>query len=127
MARPIAIAISSSETFPYVLEANREDPVSEQTVFQLRPPTVAEDESYLNSAGVLGKVGTKAHSMLRKHLKGWSNLVGADGEEIAFDADSKGKPSDAAIEALPISVRIELMNAITTRGRDTDTEEVKGK
>lgn len=127
MARPIAIAVSSTETFDYVLEENREDPVEQQAVFELRPPTVAEDERYMNSAGALARIGTKVNEMLRKHLRGWRNFVGDDGEEAPFETGSKGFPTDRTLERLSLRHRMELMNAITSRGRVADSEEVKGK
>lgn len=127
MARPIAIAISSSDTFEYVFEENREDPIEDQAVFLLRPPTVAEDEKYLNNAGALSQIGTKAHDMLRAHLMGWRNFLDENGEPVEFESRKDGAPTDAALEHVPIRYRVELMNAITARGRDTDSEEVKGK
>jgi len=124
--RPIAIALT--DTFPYVLEENREDPEEEQTVFHLRPPTVQEDEKYLNNSGQLAKIGTKAHEMLKDHLKGWENFPGPDGELVEFQASgSKDKPTDQTISRIALRHRIELMNAITARGREADSEEVKGK
>lgn len=127
MARPVALAVSSSSTFEYVLEENREDKPEDQAVFLLRPPTVAEDEKYLNNAGTLAKIGTKAHEMLRAHLRGWRNFLAEDGTEVEFEARKSGEPADSSLEAIPIRYRVELMNAITSRGRVADSEEVKGK
>lgn len=110
------IAVTPRETFDYVLEDNRQDPVEEQAVFTLRSPTLAEDAEYLDMAQ-RGSVGSRSLAIVRSHLKGWSGVVDEDGAEVEFAETASGRKgqmlaTEESIKALGPKVMMELARAV---------------
>ena len=93
------IALDPKSTFPYVLEDDRSAPEGEQTVFQLRGLTVAEEASVSDSmilatAGadeLSFRAGTHQLTVLRHGLRGWSGFRDSEGKEVSFEI-TKGHP-----------------------------------
>lgn len=126
------IALDPKSTFSYVLRDDRELPKEQQTVFELRGLTVAEEASVTDSmilahGGVEElsvRAGTHALTVLRFGLKGWSNFKNADGADVAFEVE-KGHPrhiTDTCLDRLAPKHRQELMQAILDRGTVTEDE-----
>jgi len=126
------IALDPKSTFPYVLEDDRAMPEEDQTVFDLRGLTVAEEaavsDSMILAHGGMDELsfraGTHQLTVLRKGLRGWANFKGADGEAIPFK-QSRGHPgcvTDESLDRLLPRHRQELSNAILERGSITEQE-----
>jgi len=126
------IALDPKSTFPYVLEDDRSTANGEQTVFQLRGLTVAEEASVSDSmilatAGadeLSFRAGTHQLTVLRHGLRGWSNFHDAEGTPVPFDLQ-KGHPrhvTDECLDRLLPKYRQELTNAILERGAITEDE-----
>jgi hypothetical protein len=120
------IALDPKSTFPYVLLEDRSLPEDQQTIFQLRGLTVAEeaqvsDSMLLAHSGtdeVAFRAGTQQLTVLRFGLRGWENFRTAEGEEVPFES-TKGHPkhvTDACLDRLMPKHRQELMNAVMDRG-----------
>lgn len=126
------IALDPKSTFPYVLEDDRSAPEGEQTVFQLRGLTVAEEASVSDSmilatAGadeLSFRAGTHQLTVLRHGLRGWSGFRDSEGKEVPFEI-TKGHPrhiTDECLDRLLPKYRQELTNAILERGAITEEE-----
>ena len=83
----MAIALSPSATFDYVLQQDQQLPSDQQTVFKLRTLDGIERHE-LFGVGVpldLGRRVTRRHyELLRAGLVGWQNLRGPDGKPVEF-------------------------------------------
>ena len=126
------IALDPKSTFPYVLKVDRDLSEDQQTVFDLRGLTVAEEASvsdsmilaHSGSDELAFRAGTHQLTVLRYGLRGWSKLSDSTGAEVAFD-QSKAHPrhiTDACLDRLEPKHRQELMSAILERG-DIGAEE----
>lgn len=105
-------------TWKYVLESDRRLPRDEQTVFELKHLTLADEHRTLDNldrdsfgVGIRRESGSEHLALLRKYLAGWSGLKRADGTEVTFDAP-KGQVRDDLLFLLPLRVREELALAI---------------
>lgn len=85
----MAIAINPRDLIRYVLVADRDLPLEQQTTFLLRPLTnvqrkLVEDGSLVMDKGgsVLPRVGSVKLDILRAGLAGWENLRDAEGSEV---------------------------------------------
>jgi hypothetical protein len=126
------IALDPKSTFPYVLQCDRDLPEDEQTVFELRGLTVAE-EAAVSDSMILAhggtdelsfRAGTHQLTILRHGLRGWQRFNGANGEPVEFEL-TKGHPrnvTDGCLDRLDPKHRQELSNAIMERGNITAEE-----
>lgn len=122
----MAIALSPERRFDYVLEAERELPLEQRTIWKLRALTQMERERIVNEltmhkANHRGGLDTMANA-LRCGLDGWSNFPDPTGRETPFD----GVPplgvhawikrpvilSDAGLDCIPFEYWEELCKAI---------------
>lgn len=124
----MVVARNTSETFPYVIEAERGAPVEEQTVFHLRclPASVGLALDNLQSGTVDLKISVRLGDQmvvtLRAGLAGWDNFKDAEGKAIEFKRDQgeravfgvtiKNPAAAAMIDYLPEKVAQELAVAI---------------
>jgi len=126
------IALDPKSTFPYVLECDRTLPEEEQTIFQLRGLTVAEEAAVADSMilahggsdELTFRAGTHQLSVLRFGLRGWEKFLDPDGKEVSFDS-TKSHPrhvSDPCLDRLEPTHRQELTTAILDRGEITAEE-----
>lgn len=124
------IALTPKERFSYVLECDRNLPEDEQTVFELRPLSIAEETKVQDAlfgggdAGMTMRTGTGQLMRLRFGLVGCKNLLDASGSEVPFET-SKGSPrhvTDAFLERLGPDARAELSDAIAERGEVSEAE-----
>lgn len=126
------IALDPKATFQYVLECDRSAPKEDQTVFELRGLTVAEEarvaDAMITSTPGAEELnfrsGTHQLTVLRAGLKGWTGFSDASGEEVPF-VQSKGHPrhiTDECLDRLLPAWRQELVNAIMERGGVTEDE-----
>ena len=126
------IALDPKATFNYVLECDRSAPKEDQTVFELRGLTVAEEarvaDAMITSTPGADELnfrsGTHQLTVLRAGLKDWSGFTDASGEVVPF-VTSKGHPrhiTDEALDRLLPAWRQELVNAIMERGGVTEDE-----
>lgn len=117
--------------FEYVLKAERDLPVEEQSVFMLKRLSAREEaviQDRLTSRIQTGKdVRTDVHSgtyilqTLRAGLVGWRNVTDdTTGSEVAFNEKNK----DGMLDFLPGDVRDELFTKI--RGMAEVSEEEEG-
>ena len=120
------IALDPKSTFPYVLKDDRALPEDQQTVFQLRGLTVAEEASvsdsmilaHSGSDEMSFRAGTHQLTILRYGLRGWDKFNDAAGGEVAFE-QTKAHPrcvSDACLDRIETKHRAELSGAIMERG-----------
>ena len=118
----MAIAIDPREVFEYVLEADRELPEDEQTVWLLKPMSYKEERALKRrlSSGKAVDLVDATEDILRDNLRGWKvgTFRKADGTEIAPDVVD-GKATEETLGMIDHSWRTELANAITSRGRLT--------
>jgi hypothetical protein len=139
----MAIAVNPNEPFDYVLEADRDLPPDEQTVFHLRPLSHSQrtklDDLRFRMEGKTQVVGTPAGYMqdqvLKAGLMGWDNLRDAHGEQVPFVTTAPktpnvlgtnlSHPTDECLGRLHPNDAAELEAAIRTVQRVTD-EEGKG-
>ena len=126
------IALDPKQTFDYVLKAERDLPAEQQTVFELRGLTIAQETAIADAMmhGTAGssdfglRQGTTQLMSLRFGLRGWRNFKNADGVEVAFETQ-KGAPrhvTDACLDYLSGPDRSEIANAITERHSVTAEE-----
>ncbi len=122
----MAIAVDPKQTFQYVLKCDRDLADEEQTVFELRGLTTAEEARVADSmiTSVPGeselslRSGTHQLTLLRAGLRGWRNLRDAAGVEVPFES-TKGHPgsvTDKSLDRLLPAWRTELANAVSERG-----------
>lgn len=137
------IALDPKETYDYVLEAERKLGDEEQTVFQLRGLTIAEEAALNNTlvASDMGgdemkwKTGDYQLKTLKLGLVGWRNFNDAEGVDVPFEAVerlrlSKQKRSQredtgvtlACLDRLSSVDRTELANAIGNGAKVSETE-----
>jgi|TARA_R110000824_G_scaffold379777_2_gene571903 hypothetical protein len=126
------IALDPKATFEYVVEDDRSLPKEEQTTFTLRGLTVSEEARVADTmiSSIPGqeelafRSGTHQLTVLRQGLRGWSNFMSPDGEEISFEK-SKSHPkviTDDCLDRLSSAHRQELVSAILDRGAVTEAE-----
>lgn len=133
----MAIAIDPREKFEYILEADRDKPEDEQTVWELRALTFAQRNAledmptFTGEKEVAPKMGKMTRETLRAGLAGWRNFKDARGRIIEFECDPcersvlgrKCKPVlDRCLERIHPSDVVELVNAISEVQRITDEE-----
>lgn len=116
----MAIAVDPRETFPYVLKQDRDAPEADQTTFELSALTERDERRLIGKAAE--DTLTFAYECLGLALKGWSNLQGEAGEQVEYTPGKKGGASDAALDLLHSSWRIELAFVVLQRGQLTDAE-----
>jgi len=129
------IAIDPNRVTEYVLECDRALPREKQTIFKVRPPTLAAStEAAATLRSVTRPDGTTTDAdghafalvMLRRCLVGWENYRTAEGEEVAFEADSGGRPSDKTLARIHPSYRGEIAIAISKLGSEKLSEDDLG-
>ena len=121
----MAIALDPNRTWDYVLEAERDLPASEQTVFKLRALKPAELAEVADSGFIHYRSGTEIRATpakqvlltLRAGLLGWAGFKKADGSTLEPPASA-----DERIAYLPEDVRIEIASEIRFGGQMTTTE-----
>jgi len=127
----MAIAIDPEEVREYALKEDRDLPASAQTLFMLKPLDL-RDERAAECAlrGTADKPGTNHDfvlCVLRGGMRGWRNFKTADGSDVDFTADGRGRPDDAALRRLSFKQRGELADAIVGLGASKLSEEDLGK
>lgn len=126
------IALNPKQTYFYVLDCDRSLPENEQTKFEIRGLTVAEEASVSDSMILAHsggddfsfRAGTHQLTVLRLGLRGWANFRDGEGQEVPFEM-TKSHPrqvSDASLDRLAPEWRVEIMNAILDRGAVTEEE-----
>ena len=126
------IALDPKATFEYVLEDDRALPPEEQTVFNLRGLTVAEEARVADSmiSGLPGqdelsfRSGTHQLTVLRYGLRGWTGFLDSEGKPVQFET-SNGSPrqvKDASLDRILPKYRTEIVNAILERGSVNEDE-----
>ena len=101
----MVVARNNSESFPYVLKAEREFPPEKQTTFRLRRLSTRQHLLLANlqgedEAGTSGvKVGTAMVAGLQIGIAGWSNFTDEHGAQIEFKPN-KGKHLVEGIPAI---------------------------
>lgn len=101
---------------PYVLKAERSKKPEEQTVFLLgdlleRDRVEVMDCVRYTSDGFeqgLSGAAKKVSKAVRATLKGWKNVFDTRGEEVPFETDDDGRPTDETLAMIPWSVLEEL-------------------
>ncbi len=89
------LARSAKHSVRFVLPEERDLPANEQTVFQLRPLTVLEDQHLRDSfavvtrSGPMIQTGAARVALLRAGLVGWENLRDEVGAEVPFQVVDK--------------------------------------
>jgi len=56
-----------------------------------------------------------AWEYLRIFLDGWENMVDVDGTPTEFERDESGQPTDKTVSKIPMLIRGELFNELTSR------------
>jgi len=135
------IALTTTETWDYVLESNREDAPSDQVVFKLGVLSINERALVMDTisigedASVSIAIGSRMLLALRHGLRGFQGLQDASGSAIKFQKTGK-VASDDSISCLRDEWITELGQEIINRsslGGDgdeedaLDTEEAVGK
>ena len=126
------IALDPKATFKYVLECDKSLPEAEQTSFELRGLTVAEEAAVSDSMIMAHggtdelsfRAGTHQLTVLRHGLRGWEKFQDGAGAEIPFII-GKGHPrqvTDESLDRLLPAWRQELVGAIMDRGSITEDE-----
>jgi len=93
----MAIATSLNSQRPYVLKADREEPVEKQTTFHLRSISAKLRAQLMTQ--LERDQGQGLYELVRHGVAGWDNLVDKDGEQIAAKV-SKGILCDTSMEAI---------------------------
>ena len=126
------IALNPKQTYSYILECDRELAPEDQTVFEIRGLTVAEEASVSDSMILAHsggddftfRAGTHQLTVLRLGLRGWKNFRDSEGNEVPFEL-TKAHPrnvADSSLDRLAPQHRAELMNAILDRGAVSEDE-----
>lgn len=124
------IVVNPGQTRRYVLKEERELPVDKQSVFLLRPLTLAESSKLEDMAVGIGagnnvtvNSGSVRIQALRFGLAGWENVVDASGNAVEFRSTTKKErgveivqPDDSIIAMIPPKARLELAEEITNGG-----------
>lgn len=91
----MALARSTRETFPYVLEADRRLPKEQQTLFRLRRLSNAQMLAIDNlvtvdaqTGAVAMRAGDQKVAALRAGLAGWENFNDEGGAPVPFRTDT---------------------------------------
>jgi hypothetical protein len=104
----MAIALDTSKVVRYVCENERSLPKEQQTVWLLKPRTLAAGRAIAQAA----KDGTHAEAtiqVLRHCLDGWENLLHASGAPAQVKKDQAGLLTEESIGLVPWGVRDELV------------------
>lgn len=111
----MAIALDTSKIVRYVAEGERKLPKEQQTVWLVKPRTLAAGRAIAAAA----KDGTTTEAtivLLRHCLSGWENFLRGDGQPVQAKHDQAGLLAEESIALVPWDVRDELAVAIM---RDT--------
>lgn len=121
------IVIDPNSSRRYVLRDERSKPVEEQSVFLLRPLTLAQETALKDSVAAVDagnsvsiRQGTQELKALQYGLEGWENVRDSKGNEVPFKATTRkvnGKDvsqvDDATLAMIPPKYRAELAEEIT--------------
>lgn len=119
----MAIALDTSKIVRYVTEADRKLPSEKQTVWLLKPRTLAAGRSVATAAK--DATATEATIVLLRHcLNGWENFLRADGTPAQAKHDQSGLLTEESIALVPWDVRDEL--AVVLMRDSTFTEAALG-
>lgn len=109
------IVVSTREEFDYVMEADRDLPKEQQTVFRLRPLSLRESNEIEDLIGLGGGEGFPAGTVHTKTIKyglvNWCNLKDQDGVSVGFEKKD-GLIKDKMLSMFTTAQRTELFNAI---------------
>lgn len=124
----MAIAINPTQTFDYVLRADRELPAEEQTVWKLRGLSHrerAQVEDNLATQGGDGqlsfRIGSQRLEILKAGLLGFENFLDAEGRPVPFDRQGAAV-HDRTLDRIAEADATELANAITARNSLSEKE-----
>lgn len=121
------IWVDPTVRIPYVLEADRGKPASEQTTFYFRVMR-ASDHARFSDSVVVGdddRIANWTHwrlALLRYTLVGWEGPSAP-----AFEADSEGYPTEQCLSRLHYEVRSELATAANEANKVTDEDAGKSE
>lgn len=107
----MAIALDTSKAVPYVCAAERKLPKEQQTVWLIRPRSIADGKAIAQAL----KDDTVTHGSivaLRRCLKGWENFLNADGTPAQAKHDQAGMLTEESIALIPWDVKDEVAGAI---------------
>jgi len=87
----MATAVSRSETTAYVLRADREKPINEQTTFHLckLSASIMFGIANLKASGM--REGDVAEVIVKASLRGWTNFLDAHGQAVKFETHAGRK------------------------------------
>ena len=122
-------AIDASKVYEFVVKDERDLPKKDQTVFlckYLDAPTGAALGDMIYDVRGVGaqrketlRTGTQQLTILRKCLKGWTNMRGENGQEVTFDE----KRVDDMIDMIPPKYRPEVTDFIRGESEVSEGEE----
>jgi len=118
--------VGSNKTWFYVLEQDRDRPVAERTVWELKPLSVADNAAALDSESRAG-VGSGLMVRVINGLVGWKNLTDSIGAEISFEVTSENVVKMELLDRIVAapggwSALIELSGAIRNHLEWTEDE-----
>lgn len=120
------IAVDPNKMFEYVLLCDRQLEISKQTIFKLKvlsAKELADIEDKSARADLNGNLefrsGSQTLRILNAGMRGWSNFLGVDGQEVTF-RENNGVPRPENWDHLRPEWRRELANAITEQNTLTE-------
>lgn len=117
----MAIAIVPEKRWPYVLKADRDKPVEQQTTFHLKALSRREMAVVLSTIGNDKPVHAQQAAM-ELGIAGWDNYPHPEtGAPIPFETKD-GKPDPANLEWIPFDLWDELSTAIIKRNELTEED-----
>jgi hypothetical protein len=133
------IALDPRQTRNYILEADRELPEDQQTIFKLKDLDEGTLIRLMDSIEVTrgdngearissGGMGTRVYTIVQAGLVGWRNLRDGAGNSIPFHKNEvTNKIDDDLLARLPWTAKMELANAIEAGAKLTEEQEEKSE
>lgn len=113
------LAIDPNTPFDYVVKDDQNLPTESKTVFSIRPLTEREAREFEGGIKVDSKTGQftldnreAEYQLLLRGLVGWRNFRDADGNDVEFLLDGKGKCDPKNLDRIAQKYRTELADAI---------------
>lgn len=130
------LVIDPRSTWTYVLEADKDLPVDEQTEWTLGHLSLADEatliDGYLRDpmTGLMVRqaIGSEHLRVIRRGLRGWRKFrVRRDGnvQEVPFETGPLGGPKDELLALIPLLAREELARAIEAETLQREEERKK--
>jgi len=114
----MAISIDPQESISFVCKEDRDLKPEEQTTFLLCPLTVRDEQALAK----LDDQYTFGLETLRRGLRGWENFLDSKGQDVPFETNRDGKPTDNTIARIPIGIRSQIVTAIVDTAKLTEEE-----